>query len=263
MQKLENDPQNSGTENNEPKISTKPKRRLKFLLFLFSVIVILGVARIYYGISHEEGRHHPEPASASHESGTRHAEPTSASSESDTHNPELDSGSRKSNSSHAETSSASHEMPKQVQHDQSLYPTKTPNQVQPDIHGFNNYRYYLWNFSLLINNFLQDKDFSSQIVYMINHGTKLNMPPTVNTIITQLQDYNNTYLVKESPPLEVFPQKPGWLEKLIKIQKHPANLHSKRQLKTEISENLESIINFLYSEEAQQQFTGKNEEPIR
>ncbi|WP_419235598.1 hypothetical protein [Rickettsia endosymbiont of Nabis limbatus] len=136
-------------------------------------------------------------------------------------------------------------------------PTATLEQKpdhQPKIYS-PDYIHYLLNVNLLTYNFLQDQEYSKELIVL----KSLPLPQDIKNILTNLEEYNNNYLISKFEKVEViFPLNHKWLEKFIKIEKRPSNIIRKEQDKLLILEKLKYLINFLYSEKFMQEFINKD-----
>ncbi|MFV9952921.1 MAG: palindromic element RPE2 domain-containing protein [Rickettsia endosymbiont of Haemaphysalis japonica] len=113
---------------------------------------------------------------------------------------------------------------------------------------------YLLNVNLLVYNFMQDKDYSKELRIV---KSRL-LPQDIRNILNNLEAYNN-YLFSKSSSMEViFPTNHKWLEKFIKIEKKPFTMMIKEQDKALILENLNYLIDCLYSEKFMQEFVNKD-----
>ncbi|MCC8417436.1 MAG: hypothetical protein LN588_02775 [Rickettsia endosymbiont of Bryobia graminum] len=130
--------------------------------------------------------------------------------------------------------------------------TKIAKQPQP---FFDDYRNYLFNVNLLISHFLQDKNFSEQILKI----QSIELPIEIQNTLINLQNYNDNYLTKgDEKSIKIFPKNIPWVEKFIKIEKQAPLNQEQMNLKQKIMEQLDSFINFFYSEKLQQKFVEKN-----
>lgn len=128
-------------------------------------------------------------------------------------------------------------------------PDHQPKIYSPD------YIHYLLNVNLLTYNFLQDQEYSKELIVL----KSLPLPQDIKNILTNLEEYNNNYLISKFEKVEViFPLNHKWLEKFIKIEKRPSNIIIKEQDKLLILEKLKYLINFLYSEKFMQEFINKD-----
>ena len=119
-----------------------------------------------------------------------------------------------------------------------------------------NYRNYLANMNSLISNFLQDKVYSNQIASV----RILSLPPSMESVLELLEEYNVTYLV--SPPQEfekVFPVDHKILKRFIKVKKKTSASKEKKKLRANIINNLELFQDYIYSSELQKIFIGQKE----
>lgn len=136
-------------------------------------------------------------------------------------------------------------------------PTATLEQKpdhQPKIYS-TNYIHYLLNVNLLTYNFLQDQEYSKELTVL----KSLPLPQDIKNILTNLEEYNNNYLISKFEKVEViFPLNHKWLEKFIKIEKRPSNITIKEQDQLLILKKLKYLINFLYSEKCMQEFINKD-----
>lgn len=128
-------------------------------------------------------------------------------------------------------------------------PDHQPKIYSPD------YIHYLLNVNLITYNFLQDQEYSKELIVL----KSLPLPQDIKNILTNLEEYNNNYLISKFEKVEViFPLNHKWLEKFIKIEKRPSNIIIKEQDKLLILEKLKYLINFLYSEKFMQEFINKD-----
>ncbi|HJD65448.1 MAG TPA: hypothetical protein LFW10_04940 [Rickettsia endosymbiont of Diachasma alloeum] len=128
-------------------------------------------------------------------------------------------------------------------------PDHQPKIYSPD------YIHYLLNVNLLTYNFLQDQEYSKELIVL----KSLPLPQDIKNILTNLEEYNNNYLISKFEKVEViFPLNHKWPEKFIKIEKRPSNIIIKEQDKLLILEKLKYLINFLYSEKFMQEFINKD-----
>lgn len=131
-------------------------------------------------------------------------------------------------------------------------PIKSPEPIRPN---FDKYRNYLLNVNLLVSNFLQDKDFSEQLLKI----HRLELPIEIQNIIENLQNYNDHFLIdREKNVTRIFPKNIPWVEKFIKIEKQHTSKQEQRDLKKKIIEQLDNFVNFFYSEKLQQKFIETN-----
>ena len=113
---------------------------------------------------------------------------------------------------------------------------------------------YLLNVNLLVYNFMQDKDYSKELRIV---QSRL-LPQDIRNILNNLEAYNNYLFSKSSSTEVIFPTNHKWLEKFIKIEKKPSAMMIKEQDKALILENLNYLIDFLYSEKFMQEFVNKD-----
>ncbi|MFV9834720.1 MAG: palindromic element RPE2 domain-containing protein, partial [Rickettsia aeschlimannii] len=113
---------------------------------------------------------------------------------------------------------------------------------------------YLLNVNLLIYNFMQDKDYSKELRIV---KSRL-LSQDIRNILNNLEAYNNYLFSKSSSTEVIFPTNHKWLEKFIKIEKKTSAMMIKEQDKALILENLNYLINFLYSEKFMQEFVNKD-----
>lgn len=119
-----------------------------------------------------------------------------------------------------------------------------------------NYRVYLLNISNLISNFLQDKNYSSQIAY----ARMVSLPPSINEILELLEEYNINYLVTPSQQYEnINFENYKFVKKFFKIKKLTRSAKDKKQLHANITSNLELFQDYIYSNELQKIFIGQRE----
>jgi hypothetical protein len=119
-----------------------------------------------------------------------------------------------------------------------------------------NYRTYLFNISSLISNFLQDKNYSSQIAY----ARIVNLPPSINEILELLEEYNINYLVTPVQEYEnVFFENYKFVKKFFKVKKLTKSAKDKKQLQANIINNLELFQDYVYSKHLQKIFISQRE----
>ncbi len=118
-------------------------------------------------------------------------------------------------------------------------------------YNLGNYRNYLLNVNLLVANFLQDKDYTSQI----NQIETIILPKEIKNILFDLANYYNNYLANnDQNMIKIFPANNCWIDKFIKIEKKSPNSKDREIMRSKIIMNLESFVNFFYSEKLQQEF---------
>lgn len=112
---------------------------------------------------------------------------------------------------------------------------------------------YLKNINLLIINFLQDRDYIKQISQIEALSANSRLPAKIKNILHDLNKYNINYLSEDNVNrIRIFPKDPGnylLLEKFIKIEKKSVIAKEKEKLRTCIIENLETFINYFYTQE--------------
>ncbi|ABY72687.1 palindromic element RPE2 domain-containing protein [Rickettsia rickettsii] len=113
---------------------------------------------------------------------------------------------------------------------------------------------YLLNVNLLVYNFMQDKDYSKELRIV---KSRL-LPQDIRNILNNLEAYNNYLFSKSSSTEVIFPTNHKWLAKFIKIEKKPSAMMIKEQDKPLILENLNYLIDCLYSEKFMQEFVNKD-----
>jgi|GEM_PF-5711468 len=119
-----------------------------------------------------------------------------------------------------------------------------------------NYRAYLFNISSLISNFLQDKNYSSQIAY----ARMVSLPPSVNEVLELLEEYNINYLVTPAQAYEnVFLENYKFVKKFFKVKKLTESAKDKKRLQANITSNLELFQDYIYSSQLQKIFIGQKE----
>lgn len=119
-----------------------------------------------------------------------------------------------------------------------------------------NYRAYLFNISSLISNFLQDKNYSSQIAY----ARMVSLPPSVSEVLELLEEYNINYLVTPPQAYEnVFLENYKLLKKFFKVKKLTESAKDKKRLQANIINNLELFQDYIYSSQLQKIFIGQKE----
>ncbi|XVN42936.1 MAG: hypothetical protein RCG15_01090 [Candidatus Rickettsia vulgarisii] len=120
---------------------------------------------------------------------------------------------------------------------------------------FDNYRSYLLNANLLIINFLQDKNFSEQLLKI----QSIELAPEIKNTLTDLQNYNDSYLKDgKKKATRIFPKNIPWIEKFIKVEKQESSNQEQANLKKKIMEQLDSFVNFFYSKKLEQKFIEKH-----
>jgi len=113
--------------------------------------------------------------------------------------------------------------------------------------------FYLKNINLLIINFLQDKDYFEQFSQIEALSDNSRLPAKIKKILHDFNKYNTNYLSENNVNrIKIFPKDHGnylVLEKFIKIEKKSVSAKESEKLRTCIIENLETFINYFYTQE--------------
>lgn len=129
-------------------------------------------------------------------------------------------------------------------------PNSTDERLMQNI---DSYRLYLFNANKLLVNFFQDKAFTEQwgAIKMVG------LPNEIEAMLAMLDEYNTNYLLHSDLGKQQILLNNWLLDKFIKIEKLPDDYKNKELLRVKIIENMENLINFLYSKELQHIFMSK------
>lgn len=112
------------------------------------------------------------------------------------------------------------------------------------------YRHYLSLVNTMSINFLRDKSFQ----YQITQIRSLKFPPDIEDILSSFEEYDSQYLQQLLLKEKIFPTNSSLFERFIKIEKNSDILKEKKAIKQRLTEDLDFLVEFFYSEELQKIF---------